>query len=100
VQDVLDYYPKKKLWTVNNPMKKMKHMKQCLFIEKSVKYEDAYKEDGQRQAMKNPTEGKLMTWKLPGAAKAMPEKTPAESSWRIWNLGRGKEHVLLRVVIV
>jgi hypothetical protein len=41
-----------------------------------------------------------VAWVPRGAAKAMPRKMPARSSWRIWDPGRGKEHVVLRGVIV
>ncbi|KAK1650444.1 hypothetical protein QYE76_068249 [Lolium multiflorum] len=91
---VLDYYPKKEFRTVNNPVK-MKHTKQCLFIKEPVKMEDADKK-GRRQAMEKPAKVKSVTWVSRGTAKAMPRKTPAGSSWRIWDPGRGKVHVVLR----
>ncbi|KAK1646352.1 hypothetical protein QYE76_064157 [Lolium multiflorum] len=95
---VLDNYPKKILRAVNNPVK-MKHMKQWLFIKEPVKMEDADKE-GQRQAMEKPAKIKSVTWVPRGAEKAMPRKTPARSSWRIWDPGRSGVHVVLRGVIV
>ncbi|KAK1611292.1 hypothetical protein QYE76_034965 [Lolium multiflorum] len=96
---VLNYYPKKELRTVNNPVK-MKHKKKCLFIKVPVKTEDADKENCRREAMKKPTKVKLVAWVPRGAAKAMPRKTPAGSSWRIWDPGRSGVHVVLRGVIV
>jgi hypothetical protein len=94
MRHVLDYYPKKKLRTVNKPVK-MKHTKQCVFIEKLVKTEDADKED-RRQTKEKPTKVKSVAWVPRGAAKAMPRKTPAGSSWRIWDPGRNEVHVVLR----
>ncbi|KAK1643703.1 hypothetical protein QYE76_061508 [Lolium multiflorum] len=88
---VLNYYPNK----VNNPVK-MKHRKQCVFIEEPVKTEDADKEDCGREAMEKPTKVKSVAWVPQGTAKAMPRKTPAGSSWRIWDPGRSEEHVVLR----
>jgi hypothetical protein len=38
-----------------------------------------------------------VAWVPRGAAKlAMPRKTPARSSWRIWDPGRDEVHVVLR----
>jgi hypothetical protein len=91
---VLNYYSKKELRTVNNPVK-MKHTKQCLFIKEPVKTEDADKE-GQRQAMEKPTKVKSVAWVPRGAAKAMPKMTPAGSSWRMWDPGQGEVRVVLR----
>ncbi|KAK1684089.1 hypothetical protein QYE76_044937 [Lolium multiflorum] len=85
---VLDYYPKKVIRTVNNPVK-MKHTKQCLFIEEPVKTEDADK-DCRREALEKPAKVRSVTWVPRGAAKAMPMKTPAENSWRIWDPGRDR----------
>ncbi|KAK1661504.1 hypothetical protein QYE76_049663 [Lolium multiflorum] len=96
---VLDYYPKKELRTVNNPVK-MKRKKKCLFIKVPVKIEDADKEDCQHEAMEKPTKEKSVAWVARGAAKAIPRKTPAGSSWRIWDPGRSEVHVVLRGVIV
>jgi hypothetical protein len=92
---VLDYYPKKIFRVVNNP-EKMKHKVQCLFIKKPVKTEDADKEDCRREAQEKPAKVRSVTWVPRGAAKAMPRKTPAGSSWRIWDPGRNEVHVVLR----
>ncbi|KAK1620523.1 hypothetical protein QYE76_026040 [Lolium multiflorum] len=91
---VLDYYPKKEIRTVNNPVK-MKRKKKCLFIKEPVKTEDADKE-GRRQAMEKPAKVKSVTWVPGGTAKVMSRKTPARSSWRIWDPGRSEAHVVLR----
>ncbi|KAK1670120.1 hypothetical protein QYE76_058279 [Lolium multiflorum] len=91
---VLNYYSKKELRTVNNPVK-MKHTKQCLFIKEPVKTEDADK-DCQREAQEKPAKVKSVTWVPRGTAKAMPMKTPARNSWRIWDPGGSEAHVVLR----
>jgi hypothetical protein len=80
---------------VNNPVK-MKRKKQCVFIEKPVKTEEADKENCRREALEKPAKVKSVPWVPRGVAKAMPRKTPAGSSWRIWDPGRGEEHVVLR----
>ncbi|KAK1691747.1 hypothetical protein QYE76_008444 [Lolium multiflorum] len=54
MRGVLDYYPKKEIRAVNNPVK-MKRKKKCLFIKVPVKTEDADKEDCRREAMEKPT---------------------------------------------
>jgi hypothetical protein len=41
-----------------------------------------------------------VAWVPREAAKVMPRKTPARSSWRIWDPGRSEAHVVLRGVIV
>jgi hypothetical protein len=91
---VLNYYSKKELRTVNNPVK-MKHTKQCLFIKEPVKTEDADK-DCRREAQEKPAKVKSVTWVPRGTAKAMPMKTPARNSWRIWDPGGSEAHVVLR----
>jgi hypothetical protein len=106
---VSDYYLKKALRTVNNPVK-MKHEKQCLLSEELVKTEDADKKDGRREAMEKPVKENTVTWMLQGAtkaismrttktAKAVPRVTPTQSKWRIWNPCRN-EAVVFRGVIV
>jgi hypothetical protein len=92
---VLDYYPKKELRTVNNPVK-MKHTKQCLFIEKPVKTEDVDKEDCPREALEKPTKVKSVVWVPRGTTTTMSMKTPARNSWRIWDPGGSEAHVVLR----
>jgi hypothetical protein len=67
---VLDYYPKKEIRTVNNPVK-MKHTKQCLFIKEPVKTEDADKE-GRRQAIKKPAKVKSVAWVPRESARVLP----------------------------
>jgi hypothetical protein len=102
---VLDNYPKEALRTM-----KMIYKKQGMFIEESVKTEEADKTDDQRQAMEKPTKLKSVTWVLQGTTKAMstrktktakavPRVTPTRSKWRIWDPGRS-EAIVLRGVIV
>jgi hypothetical protein len=109
IRRVLDNYPKEVLRTVHNPMK-MIYKKQGMFIEESVKTEEADKTDDQRQAMEKPAKVKAVTWMLQRATKAMstikaklakavPRITPTRSKWRIWDPGRSKA-VVLRGVIV
>jgi hypothetical protein len=42
----------------------------------------------------------LVAWMTSGTAKAPPRMTPARSSRRIWDPGRGEVHIVLRGVIV
>jgi hypothetical protein len=56
---VSDYYLKKALRTVNNPVT-MKHKKQYFLSEELVKTEDADKKDGSREAMDKPAKAKTL----------------------------------------
>jgi hypothetical protein len=80
---VLDLY-RENVFQDKNPMK-MKGTCECsLSTEEPVKFEEANKKDGWRQAMDKPTMGKLVAWMLRGTTRM----TPARSSWRIWDPGR------------
>jgi hypothetical protein len=74
----------------------MKHKRQCLFIKEPVKTKDADRENRPHQAMEKPAKVKSVAWVPRGAAKLMLRKTPARSSWRIWDPGRSEAHVVLR----
>jgi hypothetical protein len=86
---VLDLY-RENVFQNKNPMKVKGTCECSLSIEEPVKFEEANKKDGWRQAMDKPTAGKSVTWMLEGTTMTMSRMTLARSSWRIWDPGRSR----------